>query len=376
MTKILILNDLVYDGGAEMLMKEVVKFLSRKEYDITLATIINDCENIKKHYPTNVHYISIEKAFEHTVSTNIFIKKLYGLKRRIYSCFYKKMFDFRHYDVAIAIKEGPCMKFLSKINAKKKYGWVHVDYNHLYWTKTCFNNSKSELQCMQMYNNIVCVSEATKKSVCEIIGDPGNLIVRMNPLDVEKIIKSSEEELNELERYKLNYVKPILVTVGGLREEKGYLRLLECCKKLNNTFNYDLWIVGDGPEKNKLEKYIQENNLKNVTLWGMKENPYPFIKRATFFVSSSFSESYGLSVQEAIILNKPVLATMCPAFEECIDLNNMILVENKTDALYQGLYKLLENPTIKEKYEKQEKKAHEKLYIKRLKEIEKLWLKR
>lgn len=46
-----------------------------------------------------------------------------------------------------------------------------------------------------------------------------------------------------------------------------------------------------------------------VKLVGMKGNPYPYIKRADLYVQPSRFESFGLTIKEAMILEKPILST-------------------------------------------------------------------
>ena len=58
---------------------------------------------------------------------------------------------------------------------------------------------------------------------------------------------------------------------------------------------------------------------KNVILLGAKVNPYPFIKMCDIYVQPSVHEGYGLSLQEARILCKPIVAPDIPAFKELID---------------------------------------------------------
>lgn len=373
MFKLLIMNDLVRAGGAEKVMQEIVNYLSRGKYDITIATIVNDSENIKQLYNNNVKYMSLEKAFKGN-NENIIAKIYYYIKKRIYRILYKLKFNIEKYDIVIAIKEGPVMQFLADVKAKKKFAWVHVDYNYLYWTKDIFKSKEDEIKCMQKYDNIVCVSEAARKSVCDVIGNPGNLVVKLNPINVEEIIQKSKQNIDVLEKYKIDKEKKILISVGGCRREKGYMRLLECCSKLNDYFDYELWIVGDGPEMNRMKSYIKQKNLNNVILWGSQENPYPFIKRSNWLISSSYGESYGLAIQEAFLLNVPVLATKCPAFEESISQEEGILVENTNEALYNGIYDILSNSELeKNKKSSLKKRTQEELYKERLGEFENLW---
>ena len=123
-------------------------------------------------------------------------------------------------------------------------------------------------------------------------------------IDINKINLLS----NELIDY--NSIKKILA-VGRLAEQKNIPLLINSFKSIHdNNLNTELWIVGDGPIKNKLHKLCKELQLeKDVIFGGFQENPYKFIKNADFIVSSSDYEGFCLVVFEAIILKKRVIVT-------------------------------------------------------------------
>lgn len=377
MKKILICNDLVHSGGVEKVMEEIVKYLLEKKYDITMVTIENDVESIREFYPSYIHYYSIKELFTPNIHKRNTIKHfVVAIKRRLRKIRFIHNINREHFDIVIAIKEGTCTKLLASVKAKKKISWIHVDYQYLYWTKYVYNSPENEIKCMKKYNNIVCVTKAAKQSVCKVIGDPGNLIVKMNPMDVNYVVNQGKKRNRLLEEYKRDNQKVYFIAVGGLREQKGYLRLLECCAKLSKQFAFELWIVGEGEERKKIEEKIKEENLKNIILWGNQDNPYPFIKKADWFISASYCESYGIAIQEALILNTPVLATKCEAIEECVSENEAILVENSMEGIYSGLYNILKDKTLRDKYINQidNSRNQKEMYYKRLEEIEQLWL--
>lgn len=87
--------------------------------------------------------------------------------------------------------------------------------------------AEDELEC-EKYDNVVRVSQAALNSVKDTIGNPGNLIVIYNPLNVDELKK--------------NYTGTVLVAVGVLRKQKNYISLLKCCNKLKSDFEFKLLI--------------------------------------------------------------------------------------------------------------------------------------
>ena len=175
-----------------------------------------------------------------------------------------------------------------------------------------------------------------------ITPEPRELVVCYNPLNVEDILRRASREI-ELPP---ETVHPIFIAVNRLVDVKENIRLLECVKQLGKDYDFSLWIVGDGEERDNLEKYIQDNNLTNVTLLGWQSNPYPFMKAADWFVSASTCETYGLTLQEANILEKPGLVATLPVFEECADNKKNLLVDNRVEGLLKGMADIL-NGTVK-----------------------------
>lgn len=373
MKKVLIMNDYLIGGGVEKVLYDIVNFMSKGEYEITLVSFYPNELILKEIYPSNIKYQCIYKAAEkNPCKNNILRNCFYRIRKVIWKVVAERKISKQKYDIVLALKEGAVTDFLKNVKAKYKYTWVHVDYRLFHWTSSIYKTNQAEINCMKKYNNVLCVSNAAKESVSQTIGDPGNLIVRMNPINVQEILDKSKLKIEMLEQYRYDRNQLIFVAVGGLREQKGYMRLLECCNRLKQEYNFELWIVGKGVERKKMEKYIQENKLNNIKLWGFQDNPYPFIKRADWFINSSFWESYGLAVQEARILDTPIIATTCQAFEECAT-EGTVLVDNSINGLYEGMKDILDGK-IKIDLKKMDKQDLERtLYYERLREIEKLW---
>jgi len=80
-------------------------------------------------------------------------------------------------------------------------------------------------------------------------------------------------------------------------------------QKMENNSN--LWIVGDGPGKADLLKYIKENNVENVVLWGSKfgDEKDGLISQMHVFVHPSRNEGLPASVLEASAMGVPVIVS-------------------------------------------------------------------
>lgn len=112
--------------------------------------------------------------------------------------------------------------------------------------------------------------------------------------------------------------------------------------------------------------------MKCVKLLGQKDNPYPYMKMSDYFISTSRTESYGLALQEALILGVPVIATECAAIRETIDEQFGIIVENSISGVINGMRRVLTNPDMSLQYRNAISSAYntEELWEPRLVQIE------
>ncbi|SFV69519.1 Poly(glycerol-phosphate) alpha-glucosyltransferase [hydrothermal vent metagenome] len=99
-----------------------------------------------------------------------------------------------------------------------------------------------------------------------------------------------------------------IVAVGGLREVKGYDKLLYIVADLD--FNYHLTILGEGSQRERLEALIDTLDLKEkVTLAGFKSNINDYLYSADLQVITSLSEGFSLAMIEGLFYSKVLLST-------------------------------------------------------------------
>lgn len=130
-------------------------------------------------------------------------------------------------------------------------------------------------------------------------------IVIPNGVDLEEF----NPNLPKIKKYQDE--KIYILFVGRIEERKGLIYLLKAFKILQNRFsNLRLIIVGEGPLKEECQKYVKENNLKEVIFEGEVTNELPlYYKSADIFCAPSiFGESFGLVILEAMACGVPVVA--------------------------------------------------------------------
>lgn len=87
---------------------------------------------------------------------------------------------------------------------------------------------------------------------------------------------------------------------------------------------------------------------------GKKENPYPYIKDADYFCLLSEFEGYGMVLEEAKILQKPIIITNTAAREAVEKYEMAKILENTKDGIYNGIKKVILNNKKQEKIQEVE----------------------
>ncbi len=190
--------------------------------------------------------------------------------------------------------------------------------------------------------HIIAVSNGIKEDLVHTIGiSPESIQTIYNPIDLEHISKQALEA-NPIKEE--NYI----VHVGRLHSVKRHDILLKAFALAN--LDTKLVLVGDGSERENIEKLIQELHLQNrVILSGFIQNPYPIIKQAKLLVLSSQYEGLPTVLIEALMLGTPVVSTNCKSGPDEIlkgEFEQFLVKVNDVDDLNKKLLLALESEVL------------------------------
>lgn len=343
MIKILFFVDTTLaSGGAEKVLRTLVNNMDQSKFDITVQTAWP--ENAEKYLAPDIRYKSLYKKKNRITKFLYRIETMLGLTYRL------RMKD--DYDIEVAyLENGPTKVLASSTNKNAiKIAWVHCDLCQMVDDPASL--SKKAKKWYSKYNKVVCVAESVKESYVSLFGNIPEAVVLHNTVDSNDIIMKGTEPLP----WNVRKRKCTFATVGRFYHPKGYDRLLRVHKRLiDEGFDYDLWILGDGPGRTELERFIQENDLEgSVCLHGFQKNPYSFMTNADIVVCSSRYEGFSTVVAEALILGKPVVTTNCSGMYELLgDSEYGMIIENSEQGLYEGMKKMLRDPQLLSYYQAQ-----------------------
>ncbi len=143
--------------------------------------------------------------------------------------------------------------------------------------------------------------------------------------------------------------QPYIIAAGRLSHQKGFDLLIRAYAALRKQgFGHTLVILGDGVHRTRLERLAAQLGVRDhVLMPGFIDNPYPWLRGAELFVSSSRYEGFCRVIAEALAVGTPVVATDCPSGPAEVLQGGRygVLVESDNpDALAQGVHALLCNP--------------------------------
>ena len=359
-------------GGAEKVLVDLANELSKK-YDVTILTIYAKGE-FEKKLNSKVKLKSIYD-FQFDDMPN-FKKKITALKLLLFKKHFYKKYIKGDYDIEIAFLEGPITRLLGVKNKNtRKIAWVHNDITQVFG-----KDIKAKLKVAidkktyGKYQTLVFVSKDNRDKFTEIYKDvrdeylqPVHKRVIYNYINPQNVIEGAEEKISD----NINTGTVSFLTVARLTTQKAIDRIIRVHKKLiDNNFMHEFYVIGDGPEREKLEKLIQELNVQNTFhLLGKKENPYPYMKQAQFFCLLSEFEGYGMVIEEGFLtrLGKGVgnvVSIFYQAAREAVqNYENSIIVNNNEDAIYAEIKEVLQKK-IGSFSNKQEKYDNSKIITK------------
>lgn len=339
MRKVLFFIESLSGGGAEKVLSDIVANVDSKEFDVTVCTV-TDQDVYQDKVMQSCKYFSFLKKRDYNaggfrrVYYWIMLKLIYGFPTRwIYKWFIKE-----HYDIEVAFVEGFATKFIVASNDfnSKKLAWVHTDMLKNTYADNYYRNFNRHKAVYERYDQILCVSQSVKESFQKKFFCSEKINVQYNPVDSCDILLKSRDSID----LELPEDQRILGTVGRLEEQKGYLRLIKCAKKLHDKgYKFMILIIGDGSQRKLLEEKIQLYDLNNnVKLVGFQINPYKYIARCDAFVCSSYTEGFSTAATESLLLGKPIFTVDCAGMKELFGEQNCgRIVENTDKALYDML---------------------------------------
>ena len=156
---------------------------------------------------------------------------------------------------------------LAKSNNCKTIAWTKFD------NTSGFIKSKIWRHFLNKWDSIVCYGEISRKKIIDMeFTDPKNIFVAQNTVEVDfsnDITKKMDIEIKNDVITKFNNSSLKLVTLGTLVKKKKFNMVISAVSKLRRKgYDIQLAIVGDGPDRPRLESMVSTMDSKDIFFVG------------------------------------------------------------------------------------------------------------
>lgn len=227
------------------------------------------------------------------------------------------------------------------LNQPKFYPWID---RNIYFQKVRFAAKHAD--------QIVAVSKNTKSDITTHFDvDPKKISVLYPSCDE---IYYKEKNIDELKKIRQHYKLPerFFLFVGALTSNKNVISILNAISSLQEP-DYQLVIVGHGPEKNTLTKYCSQLHIEKQVRFISEPNKIDsdhlagIYQLSTATILPSYYEGFGLPILESLASGTPVIASDNSSLPEVTGPGGLLVNPHKVDDLAQAMTQMHNNPELR-----------------------------
>lgn len=246
----------------------------------------------------------------------------------------------KEYDLVISFLT-PHYFAAEKTRAKKKIAWIHTDYSFIEI------DVESELKMWSAYDKIIAISLSVRDAFLKKFPSLSDRVEIIENIHAADFIKSQAQELDVTDEMPEDGSVKFL-SVGRFCDAKNFDNVPEICSMLDNVKWY---IIGYGADEALIRSKIDEFGMKDkVILLGKKNNPYPYFKACDFYIQPSRYEGNAVTVNEALILGKPVAITnYATAASQINDGEDGVIVPLENRECAEGLMRFVRDKELQKR---------------------------
>lgn len=242
----------------------------------------------------------------------------------------------KHYDVAIDYNGQHLLYYMvEKVRANKKISYFHSDYKKWRYYE------KMDRKYYKKVDAIVSVSDECVQSMKEIFPEYEDKICCIENINSYKTVNLFPLNSNT---FNDSFKGIRIVTVGRVCYNKGYDLAVEALKKLKDAgYKVRWYMVGPIEDDDYCAKLMTKYAIgEDMVLLGATNNPYDYMRNADIIVHPSRFEGKAVAVEEAKILNKPIVATAySTVMNQIINERTGLIVEITGEAVFRGIERLI-----------------------------------
>lgn len=211
--------------------------------------------------------------------------------------------------------------------------WVAFHHGYTWPTLKARAYNQLDRWSLREARRVLTVSVPFRNELSAHGVSPGRIEVIHNAIrpDWGSRARQAEEAVALRKKLGIPGDRKVILIVGRLSREKDHLTLLESVAQLMPITAPHLLIVGEGPERPRIEERIRRLGLvDHVTITGQQSSAEPYYGIADLAVLSSLSEGSPNALLEAMAAGVPVVATAVGGIPEIVtDGESALLVQPK-----------------------------------------------
>ncbi len=224
----------------------------------------------------------------------------------------------------------------------------HIYRNNGVWYKNPVG--KMVYACSRLATAVTLVSKSEKTLVEASLGheSPANYRVMYLVCPDQKVSPASDADKQE---------DIVICSTSRLVVDKGIGDLIQAFDVVTGTNQaVGLWIIGDGPDETQFKSEADANS--HIHFLGYKENPLQYLIAADIYVHPTYHEGFSLSLAEAAMLGKPIVATDVGGNPELLAEGGGLLVKPRNASeLSDALTQLVQNPSQRKQFGEESRAA-------------------
>lgn len=314
-------------------------------------------QKIKNDFAINMEMGNAEKMQNYTNLYQREFKRIFGYAK------FDAVVEFNGYDLF-----WPSLLMSQKNNSIYQHNDMHAEW------KLRFPYLKALFEIYKNYNKLISVSEQTMQHNFDNLSeqfydDKIQVLYCDNVQNPVESLKKSKKPIEIETDNKIFKNSKVFINIARLSPEKDQEKLIRAFKEVSQIHaDARLVNLGSGPLEHELLTLIKELKLeKKVFFLGQRLNPYPYLKQSDCFILSSNHEGQPMTLFEAMILNKPIIATGIVGNKSVLEGRQGHLVENSKNGLVNGMKDFLEGRYVEDKtfdYEQYNQDALDMFYEK------------
>ena len=212
--------------------------------------------------------------------------------------------DLTVYDLAISYSELTQIQYVADfVQARCKAVWMHTELS------PSWSDVRTYFPFFLKMDAIFCVSPSLTESYKVVLPECVDRIREFHHIVNVALARKRAEEERILWPVSNNGLR--ILSVGRLAYQKGFDLIPGIAKRLKERGrNFSWYIIGAGDQQAHIQTLIEQHQVGDcVCLIGKKLNPYPYYKSCDIYVQPSRYEGFCLTVAEARVFKKPIVAT-------------------------------------------------------------------